>query len=277
MDRASRLGLILYMLALHPRGLSAERLATYIASDSVDLDAFDTDVPSTTDWLGTVRTFIWRLRKKAGWYGIVLSPGEMGGCSNMYRLPAGTTCDLWEFERYLDQSARQALRADVDPYAAGEAAAMRQEAILLYQGDFCKGVSAGCVSYPAEQLRNRYLQAVMQQGAYWKDKAIRLGTTRPKEQEQGVSAQDITSQGSIEEQNAWLEALSNYRLAVQVEPYDEVAYKGSMQCLAHLGDSKGVQETFARCCRVIQAELGRPPLASTVHSARKCLELARAG
>ena len=279
MDRASRLGLILYMLAMHPRGLSAERLAAYIASGSVDLDAFDTDATGATVGLGTVRTFIWRLRKTVGWYGIVVSPGEMGGCSNMYRLPAGTSCDLWDFERNLDQSARAAVRATIDPAAADQAAALRQEAIVLYHGDFCQGVSAGCVAHAAGQLRSRYLQAVLQQATYWKDKASRLGRARQEGRDHGVSANGKRTAGldSFEEQNAWLQALSNYRLAAQTEPYDEAAYTGAMQCLAHLGDSKGVKETFARCCRVIRAELGRRPLDATMRSAREFLELARAG
>lgn len=55
-ERSSRVGLIPYILALHPRGLSVERLAAYLATDSLDLDALDTDA---TMGLGTVRTFIW--------------------------------------------------------------------------------------------------------------------------------------------------------------------------------------------------------------------------
>ena len=264
-ERSSRLSLILYILALHRRGLSAECLGTYIASDSIDLDAFDTDAGMG---VSTVRTFIWRLRKIVGWHGIVLSPGEHGGCQNRYRLPEGTTCDLWEFEHNLDEAARLAIRAEADPGTGHRAAAFRQEAILLYRGDFCRGVSSGCISHAAEQLRNRYLTAVLKQATYWKDQASRLRATR--------QGQRTAGEPPVEEKNAWLEALSNYRLAVQVEPYDEAAYVGAMQCQAYLGNSKGVQETLARCCRVINAELDRPPLITTMQAARECLELATA-
>jgi len=263
-ERSTRLSLILYILALHRRGLSAECLGTYIASDSIDLDAFDTDAGMG---VSTVRTFIWRLRKIVGWHGIVLSPGEHGGCQNRYRLPDGTTCDLWEFEHNLDEAARLAIRTGADRGTRHRAAALRQEAIHLYRGDFCKGVSSGCVSHAGEQLRNRYLTAVLKQAAYWKDQASRLRATR--------QGQRTAGEPPVEEKNAWLEALSNYRLAIQVEPYDEAAYLGAMQCQAYLGNSKGVQETLARCCRVINAELDRPPLVTTMQAAREYLELAK--
>ncbi len=268
-ERSNRVGLIPYILALHPGGLSGERLASYLASDSLDLDAFDMDA---TIGLSTVRTFIWRLRKIAGWRGIVVSPGEHGGCPNAYRLPAETSCDLWEFERNLDESTRLVVQASMDSGANDRAAARRQEAILLYRGDFCKGVGAGCISYAAQQLRSRYLHALLQQATYWKGKAVRLRD--PLLENNGASITTNAALPSPEEQSAWLEALSNYRLAVQAEPYDEAAYVGAMQCLAHLGNSKGVQQTFARCSRVIKAELDRSPLATTMQAARRYMKLA---
>lgn len=266
LERCSRAALVIYILALHPRGLSAERLAAYIASDSADVDAFDTDAAVA---LGTIRTFVWRLRKLSGWRDVVVSPEEQGGCQNRYRLPEDTTCDLWEFERNLDEAARLAVRASIEPDAADRAAVLRQDAIVLYGGEFCKGIGSGSISRAADYLHNRYLQAVMLQAAYWKEKAMKMREMR----EDAGNAGNAGSRPA-EEEKAWLEALSNYRLAAQIEPYEEAAYVGAMLCQAHLGNGKGVQETFARCSRVINSELDRTPFATTVRATRESLELA---
>ncbi len=278
LDRCGRSALVIYILALHRRGLSGERLAACIASDEAQMDAFDTDANMT---LGAVRTFIWRLRKFAGWRGIVVSPGEHGGCQNMYRLPDDTTCDLWEFEAYLNAAERLAVRASIEPEAADQAAALRQDAILLYGGDFCKGIGAGSVSHAAEYLRHRYLQAVMLQAAYWKDKAIKLQEAHQedrKSRDMRDSRDVIKSRDTgrlwVDEESAWLQALSNYRLAAQVEPYDESAYVGAMLCQAHLGQAKGVQKTLALCSGVLHAELDRNPLPTTMRTARECIQIA---
>ncbi len=266
LERCNRAALIIYILALHPRGLSVERLAEYMVSDSACRDAFDMDNLDANMGLGAVRTFIWRLRKLADWPEIVVSPGERGGWKSRYRLPDDTTCDLWEFEANLDEAGRLAVRANVEPEASDRAAALRQDAVMLYQGEFCKGVSAEALSQAAEYLRNRYLQAVLLQASYWKDKATRLQRAR---QETGI-AHTLP----VQEESAWLEALSNYKLAAQVEPYDEAAYAGAMLCQAHLGQSKGVQKTLARCTRVLNTELDSSPLPTTVRTARECLQIA---
>ena len=236
LERCNRAALIIYILAQHRQGLSTERLAAYIASESAEVDAFDTDASMR---LGAVRTFIWRLRKVARWPDIVVSPEELSGLQNRYRLPDDTSCDLWDFESNLDRAAALSVRSSFEPGAADRAAALRQDAILLYKGEFCKGIGAGAIAHAAGYLHDRYLQAVMLQATYWKDKALRLQQAR-----QGAGS---TGHASIEEENAWLEALSNYRLAARVEPYDESAYDGAMLCQAHLGPSKRGQRPAAHC------------------------------
>jgi hypothetical protein len=222
-ERCSRAALIMYVLALHPQGLSSDRLAAYIAADSADVDAFDTEASMR---LGAVRTFVWRLRKVARWPDIVVSPEDLGGMQNRYRLPDSTTCDLWEFESSLDKAAALAVRANLEPGAADRAAALRQDAILLYRGEFCKGIGAGSIAHAAGYLHHRYVQAVMLQATYWKDKALRL-------QEAHRSARSVGS-APVEEEHAWWQALSNYRLAAQVEPYDEAAHEGVLLCQKRL-------------------------------------------
>ena len=263
LERCNRAALIIYILALHPRGLSGERLAAYMTSDSAYADAFDADARMA---LGAVRTFIWRLRKLAGWPGVVVSPSEQGGYQSRYRLPDDTACDLWEFEAKLDEATRLTVRAKIEPEAADRAAALRQDAILLYTGEFCKGIGAGVVSEAAEYLRNRYLQAVMMQASYWKDNATVLQLARQKS--------GGRSKPSVQEERAWLEALSNYRLVTRVEPYDEAAYAGAMLCQAHLGQSKGVQKTLSRCSQVLHAEMDTKPQPTTMRTARECLQIA---
>jgi hypothetical protein len=223
-ERCSRAALIMYVLALHPQGLSSDRLAAYIAADSADVDAFDTDASMR---LGAVRTFVWRLRKVARWPDIVVSPEDLGGMQNRYRLPDNTTCDLWEFESSLDKAAALAVRANLEPGAADRAAALRQDAILLYRGEFCKGIGAGAIAHAAGYLHHRYVQAVMLQATYWKDKALRLQEAHLGRLGAGSAA--------VEEEHAWWQALSNYRLAARVEPYNESAHQGALLCQAHLG------------------------------------------
>lgn len=267
LERCSRASMVIYILALHRRGLSGEHLAAYVTSSSADMDPFDA---SADMGLGAVRTFIWRLRKLAGWRGIVVSPGEQGGCQNRYRLPDDTMCDLWEFEANLNEAGRLAVRANIEPDAADRAAALRQEAILLYGGDFCKGVGAGSISQASEYLRHRYLEAILLQATYWKDRAIRLR----QERHQSSTIDSTIGAPSVSEENAWLQALSNYRLAAQVEPYDESAYVGAMLCQAHLGHRKGIQKTLALCSRVLNRELDRSPLPTTMRTAGECLQIA---
>ena len=230
LERCNRAALILYILALHRQGLSVERLAAYIASESSEIDAFDTDAGMR---LGAVRTFIWRLRRTACWPDIVVSPGELSACQNRYRLPDNTTCDVWEFESNLERAAGLAVRASIEPWAADQAAALRQNAILLYGGEFCKGVGAGAIAHAAGYLHHRYLQAVMQQATYWKDKALTLRDLRCESNRVGDPR--------VEEEKAWLEALSNYRLAAQVEPYDESAHEGVLLCHKQLARSSQVK------------------------------------
>jgi DNA-binding SARP family transcriptional activator len=263
LERCTRASLIIYILALHPRGLSSERLAACITQDSGYTDALD---PNANMGLGAVRTFIWRLRKLAGWPGVVVSPEEQGGYQSRYRLPDDTACDLWDFEAKLDEAARLAVRANMEPDTAHRAAALRQDAVLLYRGEFCKGIGAGAISDAAEYLRQRYLQAVLLQASYWKDKAKALQQAR---QESG-----FVGGASVQEETAWLEALSNYGLAAQAEPYDEAAYAGVMLCQAHLGQRKGIQKTLARCSQVLNTELDRNPHSSTIRTAQNCLRIA---
>ena len=272
LERCGRASLVIYILALHRRGLSGERLAAYIASDSPDIEPFDTEANLG---LGAVRTFIWRSRKRAGWRDIVVSPGEQGGNQNRYRLPDDTTCDLWEFERNLDEAARLAVRANVEPDASERAAALRQDAIALYGGEFCKGVGAGSISRAAHYLRQRYLQAVLLQAAYWKQKAVTLQRARQETTQESGTAGERRWQGPpVQEESAWLQALCNYRLAAQAEPCDESIYLGAMLCEAHLGYVRGVEETLALCARVVKVELERDLLPSTIEAARDCMRLA---
>ena len=224
-EHCSRAAIILYMLALHRGGLSGQRMISYLVSEWEDMDALDERAilsPSAH------RTYIWRLRKLAGWRDIVIAHCEQGGRQNRYLLPDNTACDIWKFEDNLDQAARLVVRANIAPDAVDQAATFRQEAILLYGGDFCQGIGAGAIARAADYLRHRYLQAVMSQAAYWKDKALKLCDARQLE----GTRRDLP----IEEENAWLEALKNYRLAVHIEPYEKSADGGLLLCQAHLGN-----------------------------------------
>ncbi len=240
LERCTTASLIIYLLALHRRGLSTERLAAYIVSDPADIDPFDT---GATMRLSTIRTFIWRLRKQARWRDIVVCPGEQGSHQSLYTLPDSTRCDLWEFEDKLDEAARFVVRASIEPGAADRAAAERQDAILLYRGEFCKGIGTGFMVGAAGYLRHRYLQAVMTQAVYWKDKAIKL--------QEACRGSGVGEEPSAEEENAWLEALNNYVLAAHVEPYDEAAYLGAMLCQAQLGRGSGVKKTLDRYSQLL--------------------------
>lgn len=261
-ELCSRAALVIYVLALHPGGLSGQRLTAYLVSESEDVDAFDIGAilsPSAH------RTFIWRLRKLAGWREIVTSHCEQGGRQNRYILPAVTTCDVWEFEDNLDQAARLVVRAGVEPDAVDRAAALRQEAILLYGGDFCEDVGAGAIARAADYLRHRYLQAVISQAAYWKDKAIKLEEVRQRDSIRG----DL----SIEEENAWLEALNNYRLAVHVEPYEESAYAGVVLCQARLGQRNMLARTGDSRMQMSDSELESSSVPPTVHTSGESRQL----
>ena len=247
LEHCSRAALILYVLALHPGGLSGERLAAYIISDIEDIDALDTDAALSP---AAHRTFIWRLRKLAGWRDIVTSHCEQGGRQNRYMLPNNTSCDVWIFEQNLDEAARLIVRARIEPDAADRAASLRQEAILLYDGEFCTGVGAGSIARAADYLRNRYLQAVMSQATYWKDRAL-----KSRETGQHVSAR---SRLSVEEEKSWLEALNNYRLAAHAEPYEQFAHEGVRLCEAHLGRSNRVRKAEDRFSQVRLEAVTRP-------------------
>ncbi len=268
LERCGRASLVIYILALHPGGLSGESLAAYISSDTPDIEPCDIEANLTT---GAVRTFIWRLRRVAGWRGIVVSPGEEGGSQNRYRLPDDTACDLWEFERTLDEAARLAVRANIERDAADQAAAMRQDAISLYGGEFCKGVGSGSISRSAVYLRQRYLQAVMLQATYWKERAVRLRTAR---QERGSALGQRLQGAWFSEESAWLQALDNYRLAIQAEPFDETLYLGAMLCEAQLGHARGVEQTLAVCTRVMRVELERDLFPATLEAAGEFRKLA---
>ena len=104
------------------------------------------------------------------------------------------------------------------------------------------------------------------QASYWKDKATALKQARQKS--------GIVGGIPVQEESAWLEALSNYNLAAQVEPYDEAAYAGAMLCQAHLGQRKGVQKTLSRCSQVLNTELDTKPQATTIRTAQECLQIA---
>jgi hypothetical protein len=227
LEQSTSAALVLYVLALHRGGLSGERLMAYLVSEWEDMDPLDAGATLSPS---AHRTYIWRLRKLAGVRNIVVAHAVEGRHHSRYLLPNNTTCDLWEFEDNLDQAARLVVRASFEPDAADRAAALRQEAILLYGGDFCQGVGAGAIARAADYLRQRYLQAVMSQAAYWKDKAMKLCDARQRT--------GIMGELPAEEEHAWLEALNNYRLVVHVEPYEESAYAGVELCKARLGQRR---------------------------------------
>lgn len=230
-ELCSSAAVIIYVLALHPGGLSGERLGAQIRLDSSDVDEPDVYATRSTT---AHRTFIWRLRKLAGWQGIVVSCGRSGGRPNNYELPANTICDLWEFEDRLNQAERLAVRAGIEPDAADKAAILRQEAIVMYGGDFCTGIVTECITRAAEYLRDRYLRAVVSQGAYWKGRALDLQKARSRGSTWGNVRGVNPDDPQVEEEKAWLEALSNYRLAAHVEPYADAAHAGVMLCQAKL-------------------------------------------
>ncbi len=222
-ERCSRAAHILYILALHRGGLSGQRLLTCLVSDWDDSDALDECVALSPS---AHRVLIWRLRLLAGSRGIVVSHCKGGGRQSRYTLPDNTTSDLWDFEECLEQAARLMVRANIEPGVAEQAAAFRQEAILLYKGEFCQGVGSGVLAHTADYLRNRYLQAVLAQAAYWKGKAMKYRDVRHQLADDG----ELT----VDEESAWSEALTNYRLALHTEPYEDSACSGVEACRAHL-------------------------------------------
>lgn len=262
-DRCSRGPLLLCILSLHRRGLSSAKLAEYLARSSSGLD--DEFSPGDAG-MRAVRMLVCRLRRLSGHPDIVVSVGSQRGYQNLYRLPDNTICDVWEFERNLSEAERLSVQSARDPAAAEQAALLRQNAIALYKGEFCRGIGLDYISEAAAQFHRRYLQTLLLQANYWKARAAQShaqqGNRALREQSQ--------SERAIDAERCWLESLNNYMLAIEAEPYEEAAYAGAMLCQSYLGQAANFKHTFARCADVLRTHLDREPKQSTLDTAKLC-------
>lgn len=303
LDNGSRRGQVLELLALHRSGLSAEQLASSLkmASHRYEDESLSTNYVRTLTW--GVRQ---RAREKTGWEGIIESPIRQGSGLHRYQLPDNSVCDLWEFEDRLVRADRlvaaaQVSRVSVLPGPQGaqeqgpleqdkarsaleEAAALREEALQLYKGEFCEGSTNGCLAQAARVLEERYKHAALQQGDYWRAMAqvmAKAQLTYASTATPGAVHVPIPPDSSTctEVRTIWREALRNYERVLQVDHYHEEACMHAMECYAHLGNARGVGLVFNRYRDVLGADLLEAPGAAVVRAYQDCKSLAssRAG
>jgi len=321
LERSNRRSQVIQLLALHRGGLSGPQLAS-----SLSIARHRYEEESLTPHY--VRTLVCAVReqarKKAGWDGIIESPIKRGAGQHHYKLPDNAVCDLWEFEDRLDQAdwllarAAGALRASMASKASGlpglpgdsapdemqvdaidVAAALREEALQLYKGEFCEGSTNGCLVQAARILEERYIHSSMQQGDYWRTIALTwqwaqaarnsfaavaataatggTGTARAARDPMHAPARPTPSACSIgpEVWTIWREALRNYERVLRVDNYHEEAYIHAMECYAHLGNARGVDRMFNRCREVLHADLSQAPNVVVVRAYRECKNLLR--
>lgn len=312
LDNGSRRGQVIELLALHRSGLGAEQLASSLkmASHRYEDESLSTNYVRTLTW--GVRQ---QAREKTGWEGIIGSPIRQGSGLHRYQLPDNSVCDLWEFEdrlvradRLAAAAAAQVSRASVlpgpqgaqEPHGQGspeqdkarsaleEAAGLREEALQLYKGEFCEGTTNGCLAQAARVLEERYKQAAVQQGDYWRAMAQVMAKAMEKAQATHASAATPgamrvpippDSSTCTEVRTIWREALRNYERVLQVDYYHEEACMHAMECYAHLGNARGVGLVFNRYRDALGADLLEAPGAAVVRAYRDCKSLAssRAG
>jgi hypothetical protein len=296
LERSNRRTQVIQLLALHRGSLSCDRLAEALCTASHLYE----DQSLNPHY---VRNLVWgvreRIREKLGWGGIVQSPTRGGMGPHYYRLPDNTVCDLWEFEDKLDQADRLHARSaaalawrsegegsdswDSATSPANRAAAIREEALQLYKGEFCEGSNAGPIVQAARLLEERYVLSALQQGDYWRARALRARAIKredvqdaPEAQGKGKQIIRLNAEASTpdpDEDMAWREALRNYERVTNVDNYHEEAYRRAMECYARLGNAKGVGQTFTRCQDVLHADLMQLPGEEVVRAYEDCKTL----
>jgi ATP/maltotriose-dependent transcriptional regulator MalT/DNA-binding SARP family transcriptional activator len=135
-------------------------------------------------------------------------------------------CDVEEFERLLNQVA--GLPPD-DPQSVPSL----EQAVALYQGDFLADADNRWWATRREELRGRYLQALLQLARLYLDRReIQL-------------AQDV------------------YQRALQVDSFCEQGYRGLMYCFAMAEERTRAIQVYRRCRQHLSEELYAEPSAET--------------
>lgn len=300
LERSNRRTQVIQLLALHRGSLSCDGLAEALSMTSHQYEDESLRPHYVRNLVWGVREWV---RKKAGWGGIIQSPTKGGMGPHHYRLPDNTICDMWEFQDKLDQADRLLARAaatkarsmagrDLDGVTGitgvtggaddtDRAAAVREEALQLYRGEFCEGSNAGPIVQAARILEERYLLSALQQGDYWRArarraKAIKWQDAQEARESDGTQVVPLNlAPGSAhpEEGMAWREALRNYERVLQIDNYHEEAYSRAMECYAYLGNARGVGQMFTRCQDVLHADLMQPPGEAVVRAYEECKAL----
>ena len=326
LERSNQRRDLIQLLALHREGLSGVQLATLLnmASHRYEEETLDPHY---------VRTLVWaardQARKKTGWAGIIKSPAQYGRGAHRYQLPANTICDLWEFQDRLDQVDRLAARgagtgasgtgphnrliqssmrkvqglpvwAQTHEDALAQAAALREEALQMYKGDFCQGSANGCLAEAALMIEQRYISSAVEQAGYWRWVALRMqDPERSYSPRIGTPAPDLGEAGEAGERSsdglcgpmvsvrssrfipqlqpgvraAWREALLNYERVLQEDLYHEEACIRAMECYASLGNARGVGLTFKRYQEALETDLHQVPGPRVILAHDECREM----
>ncbi len=135
-------------------------------------------------------------------------------------------CDVPEFERLLDR-VEETLAEDP------RAIPLLEQALDLYRGDFLEDIDREWCFLRREELGRRRMQAL-----------LRLGRLH-------------LSQGKTDP------ARRVFLQALQVDNYNEEAYRGLMRCLALGGERVAALRTYHRCHRLLRRELGIEPSEET--------------
>jgi excisionase family DNA binding protein len=296
LERSNRRSQIIYLLALHRSGLSVTKLASLL-----ELGGDSCEEESSGAYY--VRNLVYAVRKqvsqKAGWDGIIESSARHGPGMHHYKLPDNTVCDLWEFEDKLDEadrlvvvaSAAQVRRAqgswvrsgasgasgtsgaseqDIARAALERAAALREDALQFYRGEFCEGFTTVCLVQEVRMLEERYIHAALQQADHWRAIALEIQASV----ESSLYASTPATRLSHPDVRAiWREALRNYERVLKVDSYHEEACIGAMECNARLGNGRGVGMVFNRHRDILEADLLQAPGALVLRAYQQCKEL----
>jgi LuxR family maltose regulon positive regulatory protein len=130
-------------------------------------------------------------------------------------------CDVLAFERALDS-------AESLPAAAPQASVLLERAVDLYQGDFLEDFDSEWCIAQREELRERYVQALLRLGGVYL--------------EQGDEA-----------------ARRTYEKALQADNFREEAYRGLMRCHMQAGERASAIQVYQRCRQLLRQELGIVP------------------
>ncbi len=329
LERSHRRSELIQLLALHREGLGGAQIAALLnmASHQYEEESLDPHY---------VRTLVWgvrdQARKKTGWDGIIESPAQHGRGAHRYQLPENTVCDLWEFQDKLDQADRLAAyaarvevsgrgilsslvqssirkvqkvqgglpaRTQAQEEALAQAAALREEALRLYRGDYCEGSANGCLAEAARMIEERYISSAVEQGDYWRWVAFSTQACAgsfPSQKAALATDEVVAGETALDRvtvparpgefppqlqpglRAAWREALLNYERVLQIDPYHEDACIRAMECYAALGNARGVGLTFNRHQEILKLDLRQVPSPRVMLAHDKCkgmLSLAR--